>query len=91
MIHRETTDRRAAGRFALLAAALLWGTSFVILKNTLESVGTLWILAVRFTLAALLLGFFAGKGWPGSAAASGRAACCSGSVSRRPISRRPTD
>lgn len=61
MIHRETTDRRAAGRFALLAAALLWGTSFVILKNTLESVGTLWILAVRFTLAALLLGFFAGK------------------------------
>lgn len=57
----KTTDRRAAGRAALLAAALLWGTSFVILKNTLESVGTLWILAVRFTLAALLLGAFARK------------------------------
>ena len=47
-----------AGQAALLAASLLWGTSFVILKNTLESVGTLWILAIRFTIAALLLGLF---------------------------------
>lgn len=50
-----------AGQAALFATSLLWGTSFVILKNTLESVGTLWILAIRFTLAALLLGAFAGK------------------------------
>ena len=50
-----------AGQAALFTTALLWGTSFVILKNTLESVGTLWILAIRFTLAALLLGLFAGK------------------------------
>ena len=57
----KMTDRRTAGRFALLSAALLWGTSFVILKNTLESVGTLWILAVRFSLAALLFGVAAGK------------------------------
>ncbi len=50
-----------AGQAALFATSLLWGTSFVILKNTLESVGTLWILAIRFSLAALLLGAFAGK------------------------------
>ena len=54
-------NRPLAGQAALLAASLLWGTSFVILKNTLESVGTLWILAVRFTIAALLLGLLAGK------------------------------
>ncbi len=54
-------NRPLAGQAALLAASLLWGTSFVILKNTLESVGTLWILAIRFTIAALLLGLLAGK------------------------------
>lgn len=49
------------GRLALLAATLFWGSSFVILKNTLESVGILWILAVRFSIAALLLALIAGK------------------------------
>ena len=46
----------AAGRLALLGATLLWGSSFVVLKNTLETVPTLWVLALRFTGAALLLG-----------------------------------
>ncbi len=43
------------GRLALLGATLLWGSSFVVLKATLDSVPTLWILAIRFTGAALLL------------------------------------
>ena len=30
------------GRLALFATALIWGTSFVVLKNTLNSIGTLW-------------------------------------------------
>ena len=48
------------GRLALLLATLLWGSSFVILKNTLESITTFYMLAIRFTCAALvmiLLGF----------------------------------
>lgn len=57
----KTQNRALAGRAALLATALLWGTSFVILKNTLASVGPLWILAIRFTLSALLFGAIAGK------------------------------
>ncbi len=57
----KTGARSLAGRAALFSTSLLWGTSFVILKNTLESVGPLWILAIRFTMAALLLGLFAGK------------------------------
>ena len=43
------------GKLALLATAILWGTSFVVLKNTLSSIGTLWVLAIRFTFSALLM------------------------------------
>lgn len=57
----KTFNRTFAGQAALFGTALLWGTSFVILKHTLESVGTLWILAIRFSLAALLLALFAGR------------------------------
>ena len=53
--------KNLAGQAALLGAALLWGTSFVILKNTLDSIGVLWVLAIRFTMATLLLMLFAGK------------------------------
>ena len=49
------------GRMALFTAALIWGTSFVILKAALGSVGTLWTLSIRFTLAALIMLAFAGK------------------------------
>ena len=43
------------GRLALLSATLIWGSSFVILKNTLDSVPTLWILALRFCGAAAFM------------------------------------
>ena len=49
------------GRLLLWLTALLWGTSFVILKTTLDSVGVLWLLAFRFLGAALLLSALAGK------------------------------
>ena len=49
------------GRLVLWLTALLWGTSFVILKTTLESIGVLWLLAIRFLGAALLLSLIAGK------------------------------
>ena len=43
------------GRLAILAVTLIWGSSFVVMKNTLESVTTLYLLAFRFTGAALLV------------------------------------
>ena len=49
------------GRLALWGTAFLWGTSFVLLKATLDSVGVLWILALRFLGAAALLALAAGK------------------------------
>ncbi len=56
-------DRRYGhiGRLALVGATLLWGSSFVVLKTTLESVPTLWILAIRFTGAAILMGLASAK------------------------------
>jgi len=51
------TDKRNAvlGRAALLLTTLIWGTSFVVLKSTLDSVPTLYILAFRFSGAAILM------------------------------------
>lgn len=43
------------GRLAIFLTAIIWGTSFVVLKNALDSVGTLWILAIRFSVSSVLL------------------------------------
>lgn len=47
------------GRAAIFATTLIWGTSFVILKSTLDNIGTFWIMSIRFTVSALLLGLAA--------------------------------
>ena len=44
------------GRLALLTAALIWGSSFIIMKDTLDNIPVYQLLAIRFTLASLLLG-----------------------------------
>ena len=49
------------GHLALWGTAVIWGTSFVILKEALDSIGTMWVLALRFIIAAALLLLAAGK------------------------------
>ena len=49
------------GRLCLIGCTFLWGTSFVVLKNALDSMPTLWILAIRFLGAALLMLLFGVK------------------------------
>lgn len=49
------------GRFALLTTAVIWGSSFVILKNAIDGLGVMWVLAMRFTISAVLLLALAGK------------------------------
>jgi len=51
------SDKKNAvlGRAALLLTTLIWGTSFVVLKNTLNSVPALYTLAFRFSGAAILM------------------------------------
>lgn len=49
------------GRLAIFATTIIWGTSFVILKSTLDSIGTMWVLAIRFTVSAALLALVANR------------------------------
>lgn len=44
-----------AARLLCLAAALIWGSSFFIMKDTLEVLPPFYLLAVRFSVAAVLL------------------------------------
>ena len=44
------------GRLALLTAAVIWGSSFIVMKDAVDSIPVYQLLAIRFTLAGLLLG-----------------------------------
>ncbi len=52
---RKEVNTALLGRLALLAAALIWGGSFVFMKSLTELVTTQYLLAIRFTLAALVM------------------------------------
>ncbi|MBQ4040943.1 MAG: DMT family transporter, partial [Oscillospiraceae bacterium] len=49
------------GRLALLVTTLIWGTSFVVQKNTLDDISTLHLLAIRFSIATVLMFIIAAK------------------------------
>lgn len=47
--------RKVLASAGLLVASLIWGVSFVIVKNATEMVPTIYMLAFRFTIATVLL------------------------------------
>lgn len=47
----------------LLLAAAIWGFAFVIVKDSLDYVGAIWMLAFRFTIAAVCLALVFCKKW----------------------------
>ena len=53
----ETLDRKrkALASVGLLGAAMIWGFSFVIVKNSLNMVPKIYMLAFRFTIATIVL------------------------------------
>lgn len=51
----DEKQRGRWGRLALLAAALIWGSSFFVMKNAVDAIPTLLLLAIRFTVGAALL------------------------------------
>ena len=58
------TDQKNLSRIAsvaLFAAALIWGTSFVIMKDVSDRLPPSLLLAIRFTVACLLLGALSWK------------------------------
>ena len=53
-----TNDKKLkiTGSLALLFSTLIWGSSFFILKNTIDSLPLYFVLAVRFSIGALIMG-----------------------------------
>ena len=50
------------GQLLLLSATIVWGSSFIILKETIQNLPALYVIGVRFLSSALLLGvIFFGK------------------------------
>ena len=47
----------------IVLATLIWGSSFVVMKDTLSALPTFYLLAFRFTGAALVLGLVFWKRW----------------------------
>ena len=47
----------------LFVAAFIWGSSFFVMKNTLDAVPTFYLLAIRFTAGAVLLGLACWNKW----------------------------
>lgn len=43
------------GRASLVTTTLIWGSSFVILKSALDSIMPLWVLAIRFSVASVIM------------------------------------
>lgn len=44
------------GELLLLFATIAWGTSFIVLKQTIETVPTFYVLALRFIVSSIMLG-----------------------------------
>ncbi len=58
----EKTMRKLA-KPMLFLAAFIWGSSFFIMKDALDQLPVQYLLAIRFTAGAALLGFFCWKKW----------------------------
>jgi drug/metabolite transporter (DMT)-like permease len=52
---RFGVSRQRQGELALIGVTLVWGATFVVVKNALDHVSTLLFLALRFSLAAVAL------------------------------------
>src|ERR1700683_1714742 len=58
MSRRETSGQKPPGwtvDLSLIAVALIWGTTFILVKQALAGVSTLLFLTLRFAIAALAL------------------------------------
>ena len=51
------------GRLALLGAAMIWGSSFFVMKNAVDGIPVFLLLAIRFTIGCGLLSAVCVKKW----------------------------
>ena len=62
----ETTQEGVLAKFATpltILATIILGSSFVVMKNSVNVLPTFWLLAIRFSFAALVLGVVFWKRW----------------------------
>ena len=62
----EHREGGVLARFAsplIVLATIIWGSSFVVMKNSVDVLPTFWLLAIRFSFAALVLAIVFIKRW----------------------------
>ena len=62
----ETNQDKLFSRLAgplIVIATVIWGSSFVVMKDSVSALPPMWLLAIRFTLSGVLLGLFCWKRW----------------------------
>lgn len=62
----ETNQDKLFSRLAaplIVVATVIWGSSFVVMKDSVSALPPMWLLAIRFTLAGLLLGSCCWNRW----------------------------
>lgn len=52
----KTKGLNFLGQFLLLSATVVWGSSFIILKETIKALPALYVIGIRFLIAALIIG-----------------------------------
>ena len=55
------TGVRFLAALGLIVTTMVWGGSFVAMKTSVEQVPPTWLLAIRFTLTAVVMGHFVYK------------------------------
>lgn len=59
----ESAALKKLARPLIILATIIWGSSFVVMKNSLNSLPTFYLLAFRFSAAALILAVVFWKRW----------------------------
>ena len=61
--HKETSILARFASPLIVLATIIWGSSFVVMKNSVDVLPTFWLLAIRFSFAALVLAIVFIKRW----------------------------
>ena len=51
----ENSKKSLPAKLALLLATVIWGSTFFIMEETIQNISIFWLLAIRFSLAAVIL------------------------------------
>ena len=61
--HKETSILARFASPLIVLATIIWGSSFVVMKSSVDVLPTFWLLAIRFSFAALVLALVFIRRW----------------------------